>query len=89
MKDYEKKYSLIAMIPTVIGNFDTLDEAEASKSTNIESDRETNAQIEYQIILNEDHEANLLKKYNIIKLVDQYLGNKNDLRNFFKELNQD
>lgn len=86
MKDYEKKYSLVAMIPTVIGNFDTLDEAEASKSTNIESDRETNAKIEYQIILNEDHEANLLKKYNISKTDDQYLGNKNDLRNFFKEL---
>lgn len=86
MKDYEKKYSLIAMIPTVIGNFDTLDEAEASKSTNIESDRETNAKIEYQIILNEDHEANLLKKYNISKTDDQYLGSKHDLRNFFKEL---
>lgn len=87
MKDYEKKYSLIAMIPTVIGNFDTLDEAEASKSTNLESDRETNAKIEYQIILNEDREANLLQKYNITKTDDQYLGNKNDLRNFFLELN--
>lgn len=75
------------MIPTVIGNFDTLDEAEASKSTNLESDRETNAKIEYQIILNEDREANLLQKYNITKTDDQYLGNKNDLRNFFLELN--
>lgn len=75
------------MIPTVIGNFDTLDEAEASKSTNLESDRETNAKIEYQIILNEDHEANLLQKYNISKTDEQYSGSKHDLRNFFKELN--
>lgn len=55
-----KKYILLAIIPAPIGEFETLAEAKQSMRNNIQSDFDTNAKIEYKIVLK--------KKDKIIKL---------------------